>query len=95
METSLATHGKEYLLDKFSLEKSLNKHCQPKKETKKPGVVEESNYHIIYSKCPVFIKNYKACKETRKSGSHMEKNKLIEIAPKEVQTLDLLDKGYK
>lgn len=52
----MAIYGKEYVLDKFSLEKSVNKHCQPKKQ-KNPGEVEESDDHIIYSKCPEFFKN--------------------------------------
>lgn len=73
------TYGKEYTLYKINSEKSLDKQHQPQaakrqkpKEQKqnKAGKVQWSNYHIIYSKYPVFIKNYEGGKETRKYGPH-------------------------
>lgn len=91
---SVATHGKEYTLYKISWEKSLDKqiiqNTSSKKQNtnkQKPDEAGESDYHIIYSKCPIFIKNSEACKETRKYGLYTGKKGINRNCSEKTQTL--------
>ena len=86
----MAPHGKEHTLYKSSSEKSLDKQTPPTKSRKNqtnqnPGEVGQSDYHNIYSKCPILIKNYKVAKK-QESLAHTQGKKEIEIVSEEAQT---------
>lgn len=95
LESSVTTQNNEYSLRTNSLEKSLNKTAvHSKQQQQTPGREESAfpSYHARIIKMSSFQQqqNDETCNDIRKCPLTRKKKKLIEIFPKEAQTLDFI-----